>query len=164
MGATTIYKLPWPELPDPADAQDGFADLTTAIDDRMTRWRSSLQIGQQDCGWEFANGVPGVFWHTVLDVQRGWIEFDVYMIWHGNGTCSAARVDAVFDENIVRSWYFHTECYGTLPAMWVMGTAAWEVPAGKTGVQARLQVTPDPTSGTISLGCMNVLVRQFGAG
>ena len=165
MGATTIYKLPWPELPDPADAQDGFLDLTTAIDDRMTRWRSQLQIGQQDCSWEFTeNGVAKPFWRTTLDVQRGWIEFDVYMIWVGNGTCSAGRIDAVFDGNIIRQWYIHTECYGTLPAMWVMGSAAWEVPAGKTGVDAYLQMTPDPSSGQMVLGTMNVLVRQFGAG
>ena len=164
MGATTLYKLPWPELPDPADAQDGFNDLATAIDDRMTRWRSQLQIGQIDCGWEFDNGVGTPFWRTTMDVQRGWVEFDVYMIWFGNGTCSAARVDAVFDGNIIRQWYFHTECTSTVPALWVMGSAAWEVPAGKTGVDAQLIVYPDPTSGRIALGTMNVVVRQFGAG
>lgn len=163
MGATTIYKLPWPELTEPADAPDGFLDLTTEIDNRMTRWRSQLQIGQLDCGWEFKNAVATPFWRTTLDVQRGWIEFDIYAIFFGNGGCSAARVDAMFDGNIVRSWYFHTECAGTTPALWVMGTAAWEVPAGKNGVDALLQVTPDPTSGQVVLGSMNVLVRQFGA-
>jgi hypothetical protein len=164
MGATTIYKLPWPELIDPADAQDGFNDLTAAVDARMTRWRSQLQIGQLDCSWEYENAKTTPFWRTTLNVQRGWIEFDTYQIWLGAGTCSAGRVDAVFDGNLVRQWYFHTECYGTLPAMWVMGSAAWEVPAGKNSVDAHLDITPDTHSGQLSLGTMNVLVRQFGAG
>lgn len=42
MGATAIYRLPWPELPDVADGPDGYQDLAKATESALTKVKSSI--------------------------------------------------------------------------------------------------------------------------
>lgn len=81
MGATTNFKLPWPELGNLADGPDGYEDLAEAVEAAL--------IGQRDDStdtkvytptWRSAGNLQpsGMAWTARYLVRNGWCQVQMY--------------------------------------------------------------------------------------
>lgn len=139
-------------------------DLASTIDAKMTRWRSELNLGSYDAGQNFNPATVTDFWYTDVDVNKGWVEFDIQTQWYAQGGCAAGWLHAKIDGALCRTWVFHNDCKGTNIEMPVGGSVAAEFPSGKKGVRMALDIDVAGNGSTLLLTSVNVLIRQFGAG
>ena len=73
MGATNMYALPWPELPDAANDPEGFGKLPAKVDDQMTRPRSD-DSKWVDIGLTLKTGEEKTVWSNAYNAIKGWME------------------------------------------------------------------------------------------
>lgn len=163
MGATSIYALPWPELPDPANAPDGFTRLAGKVDDQMTQWRSE-NSRWADIGQTIGSGATAIIWTNQYNAIKGWMELDVYITMASSvDGCAAATVNALIGGTLVRSWYLHNDCMNIQPFLVAAGSGAREFTSATPNVVCQIEVRVDSLGVPIQVYTYNVMARQFGS-
>lgn len=168
MGATSIYSLPWPELPDAANSPDGFIKLSNKVDDQMTRWRSE-NFKWADIGQRIATGGNATIWTNTYDIKKGWFELDIWVSMCGDPSiptdaCAAVTVNAIIGGVLVRSWYVHNDCKGRQPMLVAAGSAAREYTSATGNVICQVDLWNASNGTAIQVNTYNVNARQFGSG
>jgi len=164
MGATDIYALPWPELPDAANGPEGFGKLAQKVDDQMTRWRADNK-NRDDVRVTLATGATATVWSNTYTVVKGWIELDIWVSVFGSPAtgCAGATVNAIIGGSVVRSWYLHNDCGGHQPMLIAAGSGGREYTSATPNVLCEVTVANAPDGVAILVGTINVNGRQFGA-
>ena len=164
MGETPIYQLPWPELPDAANAPDGFMKLSNKVDDQMTRWRKE-DWGWNDIGYTIPTGGNATIWTRTYDAIKGWMEMDLWvsMCASPDHSCAAATVNAVIGGVLVRSWYLHNDCLGWQPFLVAGGSGAREFTSATPNVKCQIDIWNASNGVPMQIDTYNITVRQFGS-
>ena len=79
MGQTSVFTLPWPELPDLADGPDGFKDLAEATEAAMLNERNGVFDQTYEPQWRATSVNPfGAVWTARYSVRNGWCNLHIY--------------------------------------------------------------------------------------
>jgi hypothetical protein len=167
MGATSMYALPWPELPEAANGPDGFTKLANQVDTQMTQWRSE-NLKAADIGLRIAAGGNATIWTNTYSVTKGWFELDIWVSMFGDpdiagDACAAVTVNALVGGALVRSWYVHNDCKGRQPMLVAAGSGAREYTQATPGVVCQVDLYNAANGTAVMVGTYDVTARQFGS-